>query len=132
MDALLASSAVPVVFSPVRIDDDEFIDLVHFGAIPARSLRATASPDVVIATDTQPDYEAVEPFLPARLREFLAAGREETALSMAVCELVMRPLLPASMLRFDRSAEFIAAGRQVAEENMDAIERLLATSPPLP
>ena len=39
LDAVRASSAVPVVFSPARVDGEEFVDLVHFGAIPARDLR---------------------------------------------------------------------------------------------
>ena len=39
LDALRASTAVPVVFSPVDIGGEQFIDLVHFGAVPARSLR---------------------------------------------------------------------------------------------
>ena len=125
MDAVRASSAIPVVFSPARVGDDEFIDLMHFGSIPARSLRAQQSPEIVIATDTQPDYERVEPFFPGPLRRFLAAGRAETAQSIAVCDLLLRPQLPASMLRFDRGADFITAGRLVARENMDSIERLL-------
>jgi NTE family protein len=125
MDAVRASSAIPVVFSPARVGDDEFIDLVHFGPIPARSLRTRHSPEIVIATDTQPDYKRVEPFFPAPLRTFLAAGRAETAQSIAVCDLLLRPQLPASMLRFDRSADFVSAGHQVARENMAHIEALL-------
>jgi len=126
IDAVRASSAIPVVFSPAEIDGETFVDLVHFGPIPARSLRAAHSPELVVATDTQPPYDHIEPWMPGPMREFLAAGREETALSLAACDLVIRPRLPASMLRFDLGDEFAAAGRAATEGRLEDIRSLLA------
>ncbi|MCB1741159.1 MAG: patatin-like phospholipase family protein [Gammaproteobacteria bacterium] len=124
-DAVRASSAIPVVFSPVRIDADEFIDLVHFGPIPARSLREVHAPRWVVATDTQPRYDSLEPWMPAPLREFLAAGREETARSLAACDMVIRPELPGSALRFDLGETFADAGRAAAIASLPALYALL-------
>lgn len=125
IDALRASSAIPVVFSPVRIDGEDYMDLVHFGPIPTRALRSIHAPEVVIATDTQPGYEGIEPWLPAPLRRFLAAGRQETALSKAACDLLLRPPLPAQMFRFDRGEAFADAGAALARERLSEIRRLL-------
>ena len=54
VDAIMASSAIPVLFSPVEIDGDSFIDLCSFGAIPTRTLRDTYHPDIIVATKTTP------------------------------------------------------------------------------
>ena len=121
-----ASRAIPVVFSPVDIDGDEFVDLVHFGPIPARALRRVHSPEIVIATDTQPSYESLEPIMPKPLREFIAAGREETEASIAACDLVIRPQLPASPLRFDRGDDFFEAGSRAAMTAVDDVRSLLS------
>ena len=128
MDAIRASSAIPVVFSPALVNGEEFVDLVHFGAIPARTLRQRCAPEILIATDTQPSYEQIEPFLPNALRAFLHAGREETALSIAACDHVIRPKLPASMLRFDLSDAFVAAGVDAANACLAELQALLCLS----
>jgi NTE family protein len=125
LDAVRASSAIPVVFSPVRIGGEEFVDLVHFGAIPARTLRRIHAPERVIATDTQPHYDAIEAWMPQGLRRFLAAGRAETTASIAACDLLIRPELPASMLRFDRSEAFADAGRAAASRCLAELRRQL-------
>ena len=125
LDAIRASSAIPVVFSPVEVNGEEFVDLVHFGPIPARALRRVQSPQVVIATDTQPSYESLEPLMPRPLREFLVAGREETLQSIAVCDLVIRPELPASPLRFDCGDAFIDAGERAARTALDDVRSLI-------
>lgn len=125
LDALRATSAIPVLFSPVAIGDSEFVDLVHFGPIPARTLRRVHDPHVVVATDTQPDYAHFEPFLPSAVREFLLAGRQETELSMAACDLLIRPEQPASMLRFDRADAFAEAGRIATQARLAELRRLI-------
>lgn len=126
LDAVRASSAIPVLFSPATVDGAEFVDLVHFGPIPARSLRAVWAPEVVIGTDTQPRYDGVEPWLPPPLRRFLAAGREETQRSIDVCDLLLRPPLPATALHFDRGDEFADAGAHATRERLEEIRALLS------
>ena len=53
------------------------------------------------------------------------ASRER---SIAACELMIRPELPASMLRFDLGAAFAEAGREKALEHLDEIRALLGAS----
>lgn len=125
LDALRATSAIPVVFSPARIDGEEYVDLMHFGAIPVKALRETCAPRTVIATDTMPSYQMLERFMPPAMAEFLSAGYAERDRNLVACEHVVRPELPASMLRFDRSEAFIDAGRAATERCMTVIEEVL-------
>lgn len=115
MDAVMASSAIPVVFSPVAIGDQEFVDLCHFGPIPARTLKDTYHPDHIIATDTYPSYEGLARFLPAGWQEFLQAGYAEIAKSKAVCDLLIKPRMPHALFRFDRGEAFWQAGKAAME-----------------
>ena len=125
LDALMASSAIPVVFSPYEIAGQTYIDLVHFGAIPARTMKEKWHPDHIIATDTVPTYEMLMPVLPLPWREFMVRGYEEIAKSKAVCDLVIKPSAPYGTFRFDKAADFVVAGREAAENMLPAISSLL-------
>lgn len=116
LDAVMASSAIPVVFSPVTIDGKEYVDLCHFGPIPARTLKDTYYPDHIIATDTYPSYEGLARFLPAGWQEFLQAGYAEIAKSKVVCDLLIKPRMPHSLFRFDRGDAFWQAGKAAMEQ----------------
>ncbi len=125
MDALLASSAIPVAFSPVEIGTDTFIDLVHVGAIPASALQKQCSPDFLIGTDTNPRYGQLQKFLPSGWREYLDRGHEMLEREKALCDVMIEPKLSGSALRFDKAAQFIAAGREAAEVALPALQRIL-------
>lgn len=125
LDAVMASSAIPVAFSPVRIAGQEFIDLCHFGAIPARTLRALYRPDRVIATDTNPSYASLARLLPGGWKDFLQAGYAEIEKSKAACDLVLRPVMPASLLRFDKGEAFWSAGKAVAESALPQMRAII-------
>lgn len=125
LDALLASSAIPVIFSPVVIDGHEYIDLIHFGAIPARSLRDTHHPAVIIATDTTPVYETLMAYLPSSWKTFLERGYAELERSRHACDLVIAPTLSFTPFRFDKGDLFVAAGEAAATDALPAIKHLL-------
>ena len=125
LDALLASSAIPVLFSPVTIGTQTFVDLIHFGAIPARTLRSLQAPDVVIGTDTFPRYDRLRTFLPRAWREFIDRGHTELAADKQTCDVVISPTMPANSARFDRGRDFIEAGRKAAASVLPAVRRLL-------
>jgi NTE family protein len=128
IDAMKASSAIPVVFSPVKIGNDEFIDLVHFGAIPARTLRDTFHPDKIIATDTMPQYKGIRWMLPHSWREFLDTGYMEIAKSRNICNVVIRPKLRGRPYRFDKAMEFVEDGRTATEKALPQIRTILQST----
>lgn len=125
LDAVLASSAIPVVFSPMEIDGQEFVDLCHFGPIPARSLKEVHHPDRIIATDTYPSYDVLMHLLPVGWKEFLQAGHAEAEKSKAVCDLLIKPTMPASLFRFDKGEAFWQAGRVAAEQSLSQMKALI-------
>ncbi len=126
IDAITASSAIPVVFSPMIIEGEEFVDLVTFGAVPSRTLRAMYQPDIVIATNTNDPYKPLQAFLPAGWQELIKAGQASLDESLRACDYVIRPELPqAQSFRFDRAHEFYAIGKQAAEAALPDIQKLL-------
>lgn len=127
IDALLASSAIPVVFAPVKIGSDEFVDLVHFGAIPARQLRTLHAPDVIVGTDTNPRYGKLRRFLPAPWREFIDQGHSEIDADKNACDVVIEPRMPAPLFRFDRAQDFIVSGQLAAEKSLSELRNILAS-----
>lgn len=126
IDALLASSAIPVIFAPVEIDGSLFIDLCHFGSIPARTLREQRHPTYVIGTDTNPEYTFAG-YLPDSWKFFLETGYAELQKSKAACDILIIPKLPAQPFRFDRAIDFVEAGKTAAEKQIPAIQTLLAS-----
>jgi len=125
LDAIMASSAIPVLFSPVQIGEYTYIDLVHFGAIPARTLKQIYHPDVIIATNTTPLYGSLTRFLPASWNEFLERGYSELQQSMDACDLVITPTMVAAPFRFDKAKEFLEEGIRSTHEAMPEIKKLL-------
>ena len=111
IDALMATSAIPVIFSPMVIDGTEFVDLVHFGAIPTQRLRDLCHPDIVIGTDTAPRYSRIEKWLPPGWQEFLRRGHAQLDTDKSLCDVLIEPIMPARPFRFDRAEDFIEAGR---------------------
>lgn len=126
IDAIMASSAVPVVFSPVKIEGEEFIDLVHFGAIPARTLRQMYAPNVLVATDTTPQYENITPWLPNSWQNFLKEGYQELQKSKDACDLIISCECIASPLSFDKTKDWIASGKKAAAAQLENMRTLLS------
>jgi len=124
-DALTATSAIPVLFSPAKVNGDSFIDLCTFGAIPARTVRDVFCPDIIIATDTTPSYPFLQKYGPLGVRQFIKAASQSREESRAACDLIMKPKLPASMLRFDKGEEFMEAGKKAMEDALPQLRELL-------
>lgn len=118
IDALAASSAIPALFSPVEVNGETFVDLCHFGPIPARALKERFHPERIVATDTHPTYDTLRTFLPRGWREFLEAGDAAIAEDKAVCDLLVRPVPPYALFRFDKGEAFWQAGKQAMEDRL--------------
>lgn len=125
MDALEATSAIPVVFSPVKIGEDEFVDLAIFGAIPSRTLRKIHKPDLLIGTDCNPTHNGLDRYIPPAWRIFLQTGRDEHKRSRDECDLVIEPKLTSHYSRFDHAHQFVEAGRVAAEKALPHIKQII-------
>lgn len=128
LDAMLATSAIPTLFSPVSIGDDTFIDLCNFGAIPAPHLRARCTLETIIATDTTSDmFEWLWPALPEGCREFIAASQKAVRHNLKSADIVIRPDIGTGMqFRFDKAQLLMDAGEDAARGKLVAIRRALS------
>lgn len=128
IDALMATSAIPIIFSPVFIDGSPYVDLVHFGAIPAQQLRRIVAPDIVIGTDTAPRYSRTMKWLPPGWKEFLERGHAQLDADKALCDVLIQPIMPARPFRFDKADAFIEAGREATLKSLPLIRAEIARS----
>lgn len=125
MDALLASSAIPVIFSPVEIGGEHYIDMCHFGAVPARTLRDTMRPTKIIATCTNPRMNFLEKILPKSWKKFIDDGMEELEKSLNACDIVLEPEMVELPFRFDRAEIFAKEGERVTNMCISEIQSIL-------
>jgi len=125
LEALLATSALPVLFSPITIGEHSYIDLCNFGSVPIAALREAFHPDVIIATDTQPRLGKVTSYLPSGWRKYSEEGEQELETSLKEANLVIRPDLRTPAWRFDRGLEFVESGKKVTEKKLEEIRQLI-------
>jgi NTE family protein len=128
LDALAASSALPVIFSPVEISGESFVDLCDFGAVPSRSLRKRYNVDLLIATNTAPSYPFLRNFMPPGMKEFMDGAKKSLQESLTECDLVIAPTLHGTPFEFQRGDEFIQSGQEATEQVWPKIEELLHQS----
>ncbi len=114
--AVRASSAVPAVFEPVRINGREYIDGGAVSPIPVRYARQMGA-DVVIAVDIsaipqgQPTKRAVD----ILLQTFNIMGHAISQHELAEADVVMRPKLEGiGSADFSSRRLSILAGREAA------------------
>lgn len=129
LDAITASSALPVIFSPVDIAGQQYVDLCTFGAVPARTLRDHYPLNVIIGTNTAPRHEQIIRFLPQGMREFVQASKDSLKESLAACDLVIEPKLSGMPFEFQKGKQFIAQGYAAAEERLPEIQKMLGKQP---
>ena len=125
IDALMASSAIPVVFSPVDIEGNQFVHLCHFGAVPSRTLGQEYEPDVIIGTSTNPRMHFLEKLLPSSWQQFIKDGESYMQESLDACDIVIEPEMVELPFRFDKAEKFIEAGKIATQAHMTEITRLL-------
>ncbi len=126
LDALRASSAVPLLFRPATVGQDTFVDLLSFGSMPVQELRDAFHPDAVIATDTNERWSAILRLAPVGWQEALREGHAQIAKSRAASDLVLDPVLRGSPFRYDRARRFYTAGEAAAEQALPAIRALFS------
>jgi NTE family protein len=147
LPAVLATIAVPGLFTPIEIGPYRLVDggfLKNLPCVPARQLGA----EVLIAVDIQMDPHVDPPWqdLPARpnLPGFLpnffldfyraelvmVAELTKSQIELAKPEIVIKPSIPPDItmfLGFSKPAEIIAAGELAATEALPAIRKLMET-----
>jgi NTE family protein len=127
LDAIMASSAIPVVFSPVKIGENTYVDVGNMGAIPVRELKKKCHPDIVVATNTTPSYALFKKIVPTNIRTFLEMEEKALSRSKNLADVIIQPHAAAPAFRFDKGEEFIVAGQAAARAALPKIRMLISS-----
>jgi NTE family protein len=127
--AVRASSAVPSVFLPVRINNRDYVDGGLVAPVPVRYAREMGA-EVVLAIDisTTPEGSQAESMLQILLQTFNIMGKSIKALELKEADVVVRPSLGGvSSADFNARLRAIEAGRVAMLAALPALKSALAT-----
>jgi NTE family protein len=127
--AVRASSAVPSVFLPVRINNHDYVDGGLVAPVPVRYAREMGA-EVVLAIDisTTPEGSQAESMLQILLQTFNIMGKSIKALELKEADVVVRPSLGGvSSADFNARLRAIEAGRAAMLAALPALKLALAT-----
>ncbi len=132
--AVRASSAVPAVFQPVKINGREFVDGGLVSPVPVRFARQMGA-DVVIAVDISnpPEANAADGSLQILLQTFAIMGKSINDFELKGADLVVRPS-QAGLKSADFTSRKLAieAGRTAMLAALPALKARLAGEVALP
>jgi len=126
--AVRASSAVPGVFSPVKIGDAEYVDGGLTAPVPVRQAREMGA-EIVLAVDVSsvPETNTASGNLELLLQTFAIMGQSINRHELAEADLVVRPVLNGmSGADFSSRERAIEAGRQAMRAALPRLNALLA------
>ena len=128
--AVRASSAVPSVFLPVRINNRDYVDGGLVAPVPVRYAREMGA-EVVLAIDisTTPEGSQAESMLQILLQTFNIMGKSIKALELKEADVVVRPSLGGvSSADFNARVRAIEAGRAAMLAALPALKAALASA----
>ena len=128
--AVRASSAVPAVFQPVRINGREYVDGGLVAPVPVRQARDMGA-ELVLAVDisSPPEGGATGDALRMLLQTFAIMGRSISELELRGADVVLRPALPGvSSADFAARMRAIQAGRAAMQAALPALRARLAAA----
>ncbi|NBX55725.1 MAG: patatin-like phospholipase family protein [Betaproteobacteria bacterium] len=128
--AVRASSAVPSVFLPVRINNRDYVDGGLVAPVPVRYARDMGA-EVVLAVDisTTPEGSQAESMLQILLQTFNIMGKSIKALELKEAQVVVRPnLAGVSSADFNARLRAIEAGRAAMWAALPALKAALNTT----
>ncbi len=132
-DAIVASTSVPGIFSPVSIDGRFLIDGGVVDKLPV-DVAIDMGAQAVVAVDTgAPMTRSVTTCLDAVMQGQRVTSRRLTDLQLLQAAerldgrlIVIQPdVAPIRMFSFDRAEEAIQAGREAVRTHLDEIQRLV-------
>ncbi len=122
--AVRASSAVPAVYTPVRIGSREYVDGGLVSPVPVRFARQMGA-ELVIAVDISaiPDGNPTGDAMRMLLQTFAIMGRSINAFELREADVVIRPqLVGVSGANFAARTQSIQAGRDAAVAALGALK----------
>ena len=130
--AVRASSAVPAVFVPVKINGREYVDGGLVSPVPVRFARQMGA-DVVIAVDISnpPEANPADGTLQILLQTFAIMGKSINQYELAGADVVVRPSqVGLKSADFSSRQRAIDAGRAAMLAALPALKARLASAAP--
>lgn len=124
---LRASSAIPGVFPPVKIDDYYLVDGSASESVPAKSVKEIGA-DRTLAIDVTRCIKSIEP--PNNIIDVLTRAEDITSFHLSkerliFADLVIRPeVRHLSWAEFDKAEFIIQKGEEATLKNISAIKKL--------
>lgn len=128
--AVRASSAVPGVFTPVRIAGRDYVDGGLVAPVPVDQVRAMGA-DVVLAIDisSTPSDDAGTGIVQVLLRTFTIMGQSINQHALARADVVVRPALgDMGSAAFAMRERAIAQGREAMQAAMPQLQEAIAAN----
>jgi NTE family protein len=125
--AVRASSAVPAVFQPVKINGQEYVDGGLVSPVPVRYARQMGA-ELVIAVDisSAPEGNPANDTLQVLLQTFAIMGKSINSFELKDAELVVRPALTGiKSADFSAKRRSIDAGRAAMQAALPQLRQLL-------
>lgn len=126
--AVRASSAVPSVFQPVRIGQNDYVDGGLVSPVPVRYARQMGA-NLVIAVDISslPENNPSGDTLQILLQTFTIMGKSINNLELRDAEVVIRPELGGMKgVDFSSRQRAIEAGRVAMQQSLPKLKQLMA------
>ena len=125
--AVRASSAVPAVFQPVKINGQEYVDGGLVSPVPVRYARQMGA-ELVLAVDisSAPEGNPANDTLQVLLQTFAIMGKSINSFELKEAELVVRPaLIGIRSADFSTRRRSIEAGRAAMQAALPQLRVLL-------
>jgi NTE family protein len=132
--AVRASSAVPGVFEPVRIDGREYVDGGLSSPIPVRAARSLGA-DVVIAVDisARPKFQSTDSMPAILLQTFAIMSGHLAEAELVEADLVLRPEVgDLAAAEFSGRQHAVQQGRMAVRRHLPEIRALTMRRVPVP
>jgi NTE family protein len=125
--AVRASSAVPSVFEPVRINGRDYVDGGLVSPVPVRFARQMGA-EVVLAIDisSAPEYGHTGDMFQILMQTFTIMGKSINSFELRDAELVVRPALGnVGSAEFSARRRSIEAGRAAMQQALPRLRALM-------
>lgn len=126
---ILASCSIPLIFKPVEIENELYVDGGLLSNLPVRPLQESC--DFIIGVNVMPNFPVssreVQNFLGIALRTFELSIIANTSNSLSGCDVLIEPegIRPFHIFKFQRYREIYEIGYQAAMNEMPKILSLL-------
>lgn len=129
-DVVAASSSIPSLFRPIKMNGNDYVDGGVIRNLPARDIRAQC--DFLIGVDIMPNVDTpskkMRHSVSIAMRTFELLLSENSQPDIELCDVVITPkrIIDISILRFNKSDLAYQIGYEATKARMEEIKKMIA------